>query len=249
MAKSFESGKALPKVPSSVGGSIDPLPGTRTFHLQKEMGTLSVTGTVPDILERSRDKTRQNEVDASALQFLFAEMVAYAQTRVTGITEFEQLLSTMGMRVGNRLLILTVHRKETSANPKKPKRDTRLLPTLIWVYTAFWKAIFGAQADSLERSTESERSDEYMISMNHPLFSRGISIPKEMSQLSVEAFVAGIVEGALDALGFVRVPILTVQPARVTAHSMPTATYPSRTTILIKLDKSVMDREVAMGGP
>ncbi|WFC98735.1 Trafficking protein particle complex subunit 31 [Malassezia yamatoensis] len=202
MAKSSESGKALPIVPRSAGESMDTLAGTRTFALQKQMGTLSVSGAVPDILERSRDKTRQNEVDASALQFLFAEMVAYAQTRVTGITEFEQLLATMGMRVGYRLLILTVHRKETSANPKKPKRETRLLPTLIWVYTAFWKTIFGAQADSLERSTESERSDEYMISMNHPLFSRGISIPKEISQLSVEAFVAGIVEGALDALGF-----------------------------------------------
>lgn len=43
-----------------------------------------------------------------------------------------------------------------------------------------------------------------MISTNDPLFSRGISIPKEMAQLSVEAFAAGIVEGALDALGFVR---------------------------------------------
>ena len=49
-----------------------------------------------------------------------------------------------------------------------------------------------------------------MISINHPLFSRGISIPKEMSQLSVEAFLAGIVEGALDALGFVRAQNLTV---------------------------------------
>lgn len=79
-----------------------------------------------------------------------------------------------------------------------------------------------------------------MISTNEPLFSKGISVPKEMAQLSVEAFAAGIVEGAMDALGF---------PARVTAHSVPTEPFPNRTTILIKLEKSVMEREAAMGGP
>ena len=42
-----------------------------------------------------------------------------------------------------------------------------------------------------------------MITTNVPLFSRGISVPKEMTQLSVEAYAAGIVEGALDGLGFV----------------------------------------------
>jgi hypothetical protein len=36
------------------------------------------------------------------------------------------------------------------------------------------------------------------------------------------------------------------QPARVTAHSVPTDQYPQRTTILIKLDKSVMEREEAL---
>jgi len=43
-----------------------------------------------------------------------------------------------------------------------------------------------------------------MISSNKPLFASGISVPKDMSQLSIEAFTAGIVEGALEGLGFVR---------------------------------------------
>lgn len=42
---------------------------------------------------------------------------------------------------------------------------------------------------------------------------------------------------------------LTEQPARVTAHSVPTDAYPDRTTILIKLDRTVIERETAMGGP
>lgn len=120
-------------------------------------------GHIPDILERPRDKTRTSEVSTSALQFLFAEMVAYAQGRVAGITDFERLLANMGMGVGQRALILLTHRKETSANPKKPRRETRLLPTLLWLHTTFWKSTFGMQADSLERSTESGRSDECMF--------------------------------------------------------------------------------------
>ena len=42
--------------------------------------------------------------------------------------------------------------------------------------------------------------------------------------------------------------VLTVyQPARVTAHTVPTDQYPQRTVILIKLDPKVMDREEALG--
>lgn len=47
-----------------------------------------------------------------------------------------------------------------------------------------------------------------MISSNKPLFASGISVPKDMSKLSIEAFTAGIVEGALEGLGFVRAPSL-----------------------------------------
>lgn len=40
-----------------------------------------------------------------------------------------------------------------------------------------------------------------------------------------------------------RLTKVIIQPARVSAHSTPTDAYPSRTTILIKLDKSVLERE------
>lgn len=207
------------------------------------------TGSVPDILERPRDKTRHAEVSLSAMQFLFAEMVMYAQDRVSGIAEFEQLLGAIGRHVGLRALAMQSQRAQSASNPKRPQRETRLLKTLLWVHTTLWKVLFGFPADNLERSTESDRFDECayydtltadMITTNTPLFSRGMSVPKEMEQLSVEAYTAGIVEGALEGLGF---------PARVTAHTVSTDAYPDRTTILIKLDRSVMEREMAMGGP
>lgn len=132
---------------------------TGTYALPASVEDVRPT-TIPDILDRPRDKTRASEVSTSALQFLFAEMVAYAQLHVSGIADFERLLSTMGMRVGQRALILLAHRRETSTNPKKPRRETRLLPTLLWVHSTLWKAVFGVQADNLERSTEEGRSDE-----------------------------------------------------------------------------------------
>ena len=93
-----------------------------------------------------------------------------------------------------------------------------------------------------------------MIIDNDPPIERYISVPRDMSQLSCSSFTAGIVEAVLDGLGFVchfsqnRILLhfdstVHSQPARVTAHNTATAQYPSRTTILIKLEKSVLERE------
>lgn len=141
-------------------------------------------------------------------------------------------LSLLGYRVGQRLLPLLSHRIEFPVAPslssssstynRTPKREVRLLAVLLWIHTQLWKALFGRAADSLERSTE--KSDECacmhglrrplvscsrtllpadMISTNTPLLAKSMTVPREMNQLSVEAFTAGIVEAALDGLGFV----------------------------------------------
>jgi hypothetical protein len=43
-----------------------------------------------------------------------------------------------------------------------------------------------------------------MLTLNQPPLTQHISIPKDMAQLSVEAYTAGIVEGVMDGLGLVR---------------------------------------------
>jgi hypothetical protein len=90
-----------------------------------------------------------------------------------------------------------------------------------------------------------------MIIDNDPPIERHVSVPRDMSQLSCSSFTAGIVEAVLDGLGFVSASFsmclgpfnVNLQPARVTAHNTPTQQHPSRTTILIKLEKSVLERE------
>ncbi|CEG79263.1 TRAPP subunit trs31 [Rhizopus azygosporus] len=178
------------------------------------------------ILEKNLNKSRGTEVSLSAQTFLFSEMLQYAQKRVNGIQDLERKLNEFGYRVGFRMLELLTWRE------KAAKRETKVLGILYFIHSTVWKALFGKQADSLEKSTENE--DEYMISDNEPILTRYISVPKELSQLNCNAFVAGIVEAVLDGCQF---------PARVTAHTVPIDGYPQRTTILIKLDKDVLERE------
>ncbi|KAG0309181.1 TRAPP subunit trs31 [Dissophora globulifera] len=182
--------------------------------------------TTTNILERHLNKTRGNEVSVNAFAFLFSEMLQYTQKRVHGIQDLERKLNELGYRVGIRALDLLVWRDKNS------KRETRVLGMLYFIHTTVWKTMFGKQADSLEKSTENE--DEYMISDNDPIVSKFISVPKDVSQLNCGAFMAGIVEAIMDGCQF---------PSRVTAHTVPIDGYPLRTTILIKLDKDVLERE------
>ncbi|KAG6887867.1 hypothetical protein C0992_010434 [Termitomyces sp. T32_za158] len=183
-----------------------------------------------NIYDRNLNKTRVAEVSASAFSFLFSEIVQYTQRRVSGINDLERRLNTLGYRIGMRVLELMAWRADSSS--KNPKREIRFLPALMSIHTQVWKAVFGKPADAIEKSVEN--ADEYMIIDNDPQIERHISVPRDMSQLSCSSFTAGIVEAVMDGLGF---------PARVTAHNTPTAQFPSRTTILIKLEQSVLDRE------
>lgn len=86
-----------------------------------------------------------------------------------------------------------------------------------------------------------------MITDNEPLLTKYISVPRESSSLNCGAFVAGLVESVLDASQFVSFKKNSFQkPCSVTAHSTSTDAFPTRTTILIKFDKSVMTREAQL---
>ncbi|KAI9034324.1 NO signaling/Golgi transport ligand-binding domain-containing protein [Hyaloraphidium curvatum] len=190
------------------------------------VGSTDAKGKRQPILERPVNKTRNAEVSLASFALLLSEMIAYSQKRVTGIQDLEKKLSDFGFRVGIRSLELITWREKGS------KRETRILNILYFIHSIVWKSLFGKQADALEKSTEHE--DEYMISDNEPVLTKYISVPKEFATLNCGAFIAGIVEGILDAAQF---------PARVTAHSVPIDGFPLRTTILMKFAPEVLERE------
>ncbi|OXG44499.1 BET3 family protein [Cryptococcus neoformans Bt120] len=220
--------------------------------LQQQLFGPSAAGpsAPPSIIDRPLAKTRGAEVAMGAWAFMFAEIVAYSQSRVDSVSDLEARcafkpglgdadscrLSSLGYDAGQRLLPLLLLRNTQASGIKEPKREHRLIPILQFIHTQVYRYCFGRAADGLERSVEEE--NEYMITLNQPPLTQFISVPKDMSQLSCEAYTAGIVEGVLDGLDV---------PARVTAHTVPTDAFPQRTVILIKLDQKVMDREEALG--
>ena len=179
----------------------------------------AVTGS---ILDRPLGRGR-GDVSLSAFALLFSEVVQYLQQSVLSIADLERKLEIMGHRVGLQLLELVSHREKVA------KRENRLIGILQFVSTNCWKAVFGKPADGLEKSTEND--DEYMIYDNEPVTNKFVSVPKDLGQLNVAAYVAGMVAGVLEGAGF---------PARVTAHFVPES---RRTVFLIKFEPEVLERE------
>jgi len=166
---------------------------------------------------------------------MFSELIHYTENRVSNIQDFERKLSDAGKRVGLRVSELLSSRGKNGLG--NAKRQILAQDLLAYITTTLWTYMFGRPIDTFERSTED--LDEYMLSDNEPVLTRFISTPKESAQLNANAFLAGVVEGVLVAGQF---------PCRVTAHSMPIPDYPMRTTILIKLHSSILDRESQMTG-
>ena len=89
-----------------------------------------------------------------------------------------------------------------------------------------------------------------MIIDNDPMVNTFISLPSDLSQLNCSAFSAGVVRACLERGGFVRVILIvivsfsnTMQPAKVDVHNTPTPELPRRTTIRVKFDASVLERD------
>lgn len=116
-------------------------------------------------------------------------------------------LNVLGYNIGTRLHELLPLRDQvypTTSSlraPPPPTRLLRLLPLLSYLHSPLYRYLFSKPADSLEKSTEME--DEYMIGDNDMMITKGVEVPKEMSELSCGALVAGIMEAILDGAGFV----------------------------------------------
>lgn len=212
--------------------SIGPISNTITLEsslvlLNKR--TISLTPTSSDsIYDKNIITKKPHEINLSSLSFLFCEIISWAHSNSKGIQDLENRLNGLGYQIGQRYLELCKIREGF----KNSKREIRLLEMLQFIHGPFWKLIFGKTANELEKSQD--LPNEYMIVENVPLLNRFISIPKEYGDLNCSAFVAGIIEGALDNSGF---------NADVTAHTVATDANPLRTVFLIKFDDSVLIRE------
>ncbi|GAD95201.1 BET3 family protein [Paecilomyces variotii No. 5] len=215
----------------------------QTIHQANSPG-LRVPSNRKTIYDRHLNRSRNSDLSRASFAYLFAEMVTYAQRRVTGIQDLERRLNEQGYPLGLRLLDLLFYRSASSSTSSSltasstssspPNRPLRILPLLHLIHGPLWRLLFERPADALEHSVSPQTPNEYMITDNDPLVNTYISVPKEMSMLNCAAFVAGIIEGVCDGCGF---------EAKVSAHNQGTEMWPSRTVFLVRFGDSVMERE------
>mmetsp|Transcript_56148 Transcript_56148/g.130740 ORF Transcript_56148/g.130740 Transcript_56148/m.130740 type:complete len:191 (+) Transcript_56148:47-619(+) len=183
----------------------------------------------PSIYDRPLQKAR-SDISLSAFAFLFAEMVNYSLKTVNAMQELEDRLHALGLPVGARVLDLYIFRENRN------KRETRLLPMLNFVAQTIWKQLFGRTADLLKGQ---DHENEYMLNDKALLVNQFISVPRDYGAVNCGAYVAGVVEGILCSAAF---------PAKATAHTVEEHGGGSSTTILVRFEESVMERERRLAG-
>ncbi|ETN44853.1 uncharacterized protein HMPREF1541_09728 [Cyphellophora europaea CBS 101466] len=207
------------------------------------------------IYDRNLNRSSRAELSRSTFAFLIGESIAYHHRRIKSIADFEARLNSQGYLLGSKCLDLLLYRQTpagssasgssssgSSSSSKESAlavRPLRLIGLLTLLTTKLYPLLFSRPADSLEQSTTNK--NEYMVIDNTPLTNAYITVPKEMSQLSVAAYIAGILEGVCDASGFA---------AKVSAHNAGTDVWPARTVFLVRFDEGVVgrDQELERGG-
>ena len=199
-----------------------PLP-TRTSGDQ-----LRVTTRQPQvsILDQPVSKGKK-EVSLSSFSFLFSEIVQYSQSRVSTGQELENKLLEIGIRIGQRMLELSVYREKT------PQRQIRRVTILQYISNIVWKSLYGKQADALEKAPNME--NRYMLYERDPLENRFVSLPRNLTGMHCSYFTAGIITGCLTAADF---------PATVKVYFTEKKDY---TVFIVDFDQSVVDREIQLG--
>lgn len=231
---SVASFSSLPAVSNSAFGydpSVGPTsnaitPETSNIILNKK--TISLTPTSLNSIYDRNINRKSAEINLSSLSFLFCEIVNWAHRQSKGILDLELRLNGLGYQIGQRYLELVKVREGF----KYGKRETKVIEMLQFMHLPMWIAMFGKAANELEKSQDTD--NEYMITDNVPLVSQFFQVPKDYGNLNCSAFIAGIIEGALDSAFF---------SATVTAHSDPRDGFPLRTVFLIKFEDLCISRE------
>jgi hypothetical protein len=177
--------------------------------------------------------TGSKQVSKSAFALLFAEVFHHCQQRASDAGELEERLKELGHSVGWRMLNLIVARE------RPRRRETNVVGMLQLVTGTCWKALFGRDTNSLQRSTANE--SEYFIYENDPLPNAFISVPRELQgRLNCASFNAGIIRGLLAAGGFPASVRAVVPASDGKAGSRNTTTV-----YVVRFESHVLQREQA----
>lgn len=169
----------------------------------------------------------KKEVSVSAFHFLFSEIVQYCLTKAqSDAQELERQLEELGKPLGAKFLELTCYRDRSC------KKDTNLIECLRFIHGPLWRSLFNKPADELEQNTEEQ--DVFMISEKEPsLCNQFACLPRGEDYLNCASFVAGIIEGVLNAANY---------PAKVSAI-FKTDQDTRKTVFLVKFTPDILERD------
>ncbi|KAJ5973512.1 hypothetical protein N7481_010722 [Penicillium waksmanii] len=214
---------------------------------------LRVPSNRKTIYDRHLNRSRNAELSRASFAYLFAEMVTYAQRRVTGIQDLEKSLQVHWSIVptlvhGDALIGTSIYKSmntdKSRLNEQGYPLGLRLLDLLFYRSTSTSSSALSSSSTSSSPPNRPLRILPLLHLIHGPLwrllFQRSADalehsvVPREMNMLNCAAYIAGVIEGVCDGCGF---------EAKVSAHNQPTEMWPSRTVFLLRFGDSVMERE------
>jgi hypothetical protein len=134
----------------------------------------------------------KKEVSEAAFHFLFSEIVQYCLKKDKN--SLSEQLEEFGYSLGPRYLELLCFRERGC------KKETKIVDILWFIAKPFWLNVFNKPAPSLE--VHANHSHIYMLKEESNICNRYACLPKGSKGVNCAAFVAGILEGFLNAAGF-----------------------------------------------
>jgi hypothetical protein len=175
-------------------------------------------------------KTRK-EVSSSSFYFLFSEIV---QSCIRQNQDLEKQLEDLGLPLGSRFLELINIRE------KGLKKETSVVNMLMLIKNNLWPLLFNKNNCVVEQHMEQENI--YMIKEVEPnICNLYASLPRGQYHSNCAAFIAGIIQGLLEAAKF----SATVTAVFDEGHEpRPDEIVEEKKTVyLIKFEEEVMARE------
>ncbi|ORC92131.1 transport protein particle (TRAPP) subunit [Trypanosoma theileri] len=184
----------------------------------------------------ARAPNDEAKVSLSAFSFLFSEMCTRAHntpTKARDVEEIEQRLTSLGALVGARLIMLSSLKDPLELQ----RRPTTIEAALKLFQDKLWSRWFGKPASDLQRETGSDRFflfDSDPIVLRHVYPSPEYVDGEGRWNINYASFMGGIVEGALNSIGFA---------AEVLTYHQPEPGKPHQSIFAISFPQYVWDRE------
>jgi trafficking protein particle complex subunit 5 len=172
----------------------------------------------------------KKEVSANAFYFLFSEIVQYCVKKDPN--DLERQLEEIGYPLGARFLELVCLREKSS------RKETSIKNILLFIGYSVWPIVFNKTIVAVEQ--HQNINNIFMIKEEASICNQYACLPRNQRHVNCSAFIAGVVEGILNAAEF-PARVIAIFNSEETKEEDPT----EKTTYLIHFDPEVVNRDLS----